>query len=140
MEVGAPRRHVFVGVDAGARAEAPLEGSGFPTDEEARAQGYRDAKDWYSRALAPSLRGTPALEVEAKMLEANATRGFPEETAETEYESAGGEADSVQVIGQHEQESREPGAYDPTVRVPGSPPGPVEIRPFLLRAWNETKV
>ena len=48
MEVGAPRRREAlpcVGVDAGARAEAPLEGSGFPTDEEARAQGYRDAKD-----------------------------------------------------------------------------------------------
>ena len=66
------------------------------------------------------------------MLEANATRGFPEETEETECESAGGEACSVQVIRQHEQESREPGAYDPTVRVSGSPPGPVEIRPFLL--------
>ena len=27
---------------------------------------------------------------------------------------------------------RETGAYDPTVRVSASPPGPVEIRPFLL--------
>ena len=63
----------FVGVDAGAVAVAPMEGVGFPSDEEAQAQGYQDAKDCYGRAVAPSLFGTPALDVELKTLKDGAT-------------------------------------------------------------------
>ena len=59
----------------------------------ARAQGYQDVKDWYSPAVAPSLRG-PALDVESKTLAANAApdpgepeeeleRGLPEEAADS---------------------------------------------------------
>ena len=72
MEVGAPRRRevqklVFVGLDAGSKAEVPLEGGHYPTDEEAKRQGYVDAKDWYQKAVAPSLQGLPALDVEVSI-------------------------------------------------------------------------
>ena len=69
----------FVGVDAGAVVVTPLEGVGFPSDEEAQAQGYQDAKDWYGRAVAPSLFGTPALDVALKTLKDGATLDEVEE-------------------------------------------------------------
>ena len=82
MEVGAPRRRAalpFVGVDAGAVDVTPMEGAGFPSDEEVHAQGYQDVKGWYGRAVAPSLLGTPALDVELKTLKDGATLDGEEE-------------------------------------------------------------
>ena len=128
MEVGAPRRREalpFVGVDAGAVVEAPLEGPGFPTDSEARAQGYQDVEDWYSRAVAPSLRGTPALAVEVRTLEVGAARSPGEEADEIEYEPGGRAVDAVATIHQSAQ-----GTSEPAVCVSGSPPGPVGFRPL----------
>ena len=64
----------FVGVDAGAVVVTPMEGAGFPSDEEVQAQGYQ-----YGRAVAPSLLGTPALDVELKTLKDGATLDEVEE-------------------------------------------------------------
>ena len=110
MEVGAPCRRnlkplAFVGVDAGQRAEAPLEGSSFPTNEEARQQGYKDAADWYCRAMAPSLKGTPALGVEVAQAACNAA-AQPEEP-EAEFEHDLPEVDDVCCIQGEAQTGRE---------------------------------
>ncbi len=53
LEAGAPGRRVyrplrFVGIDAGLKAEVPQEGTGLPSEEEARDNGYAGVKDWYS--------------------------------------------------------------------------------------------
>ncbi len=128
MEVGAPRRREalpFVGVDAGAVAVAPLAGAGFPSDEEVQAQGYQDAKDWYGRAVAPSLFGTPALDVELKTFKDGAALGEVEEERLSRIE------DYAHVAG---------GLAFP---VPGSPPGPVGFRLLLFsrcRTKYETEV
>ena len=115
MEVGAPRRRAalpFVGVDAGAVVVTPLEGVAFPSDEEAQAQGYQDTKDWYGRAVAPSLLGTPALDVELKTLKDGATLDEEEERVSRMEDHA------------H--------AASSLASVPGFPPDSVGLRPFLL--------
>ena len=57
-----------VGVDAGQGAETPFPLHDTPTDEEARAAGYRSAEDWFSRSAAASLAGPAVKAVEFKAL------------------------------------------------------------------------
>ena len=60
MQVGAPRRKYekrlpFVGIDSGQHLEMPFTEGSYPTDAEAQEHGYRDAAEWYAKAVAPSL-------------------------------------------------------------------------------------
>ena len=57
-----------VGIDAGQGAEIPFPLHHTPTDEEARAAGYRSAEEWYNRSAAASLAGPAVRAVEFQAL------------------------------------------------------------------------
>ena len=89
------------GIGRGAKAELPFAENGFPTDEEAQQAGYGSTAEWYEKPIAPSIRGTPAAQVEIQQAQQQNSWGLKEE-------QGGERAHGVRVVKSFEDNERIP--------------------------------